>query len=101
MRYNENIVMAAICESLPALEGVVILLYNQQVAGEKTVRSTLLRNRRGFSQADARFFSVLAEKLLAGRHLTPEGAYTVIYRIMKYNKQVARLLNERRQAAGA
>lgn len=85
-------------------EKALVALWRRQVEIERKVHETFYLNDRGFQVADARLFSRLAEKVLAGQHLSEEDLREVrrpwarpripIPTICKYRRQVLQILEE-------
>lgn len=89
------------------LEKCILLLHDHQNEVEKLARVTINDNDSGLQQADALAFSLYAEKLDRGQHLSSEDLQDCripwhrgkrpVQRIAKYRKQLVRIFE--RQAA--
>jgi len=51
------------------VERALVTLYHRQKQTEQYVKQTVYDNEIGFQPADARYFTIFAEKLLRGEHL--------------------------------
>jgi hypothetical protein len=72
------------------VERAILALYERQTSDEQAQGDTKHSNKMGFSSADARRMSFIAEFLLSGKHLTREKALGVYGpRLQKYAKQLA------------
>ena len=90
------------------VERCLLLLHSRQTELEKLARVTINDNESGMQQADALCFSLYAEKLKRGEHLSDvelqdcripwkRGRVPVI-RIGKYRKQLVRILESEARA---
>lgn len=77
------------------LYGALLKLYGEQTADEQAAGSTKHYNKRGFNGADSRFLSSVARFLKRKGYLTDKQKYCVRKKLIKYNKQLTRLANEK------
>lgn len=79
--------------SSPAwVERAILALYERQTVDEQEGGETRHDNKQGFTSADAKRMSFVAEFLKRGRHLTSEKALGVYGpRLRKYSGQLARI----------
>jgi hypothetical protein len=102
--WTRDMMLLLLNESDKAVERALFLLFEKQTADEQRSKDTKHTNDRGFTQADARFFSQLVEEIKAGRSLAqhrlnwlrikrPGSRFPS--RIGKYAAQIATITNER------
>lgn len=84
------------------VEAAILALYTRQTTDEQAGGVTRHDNSQGFTAADARRMSFVAEFLKGGKHLTREKALgTYSRRLQKYAGQLARIALAKQAAQGA
>lgn len=73
---------------------MLLCMYNRQVDSEKSSRATILKNFRGFNQADASILSYLAEQYIEFHQLTPVQYDIVKEMLSKYRRQMLDIMCE-------
>lgn len=74
------------------VEKAILVLYDRQTSDEQATQETGHNNAQGFTSADARRMSFVAEFLKSGKHLTREKALgTYGRKLQKYAGQLARI----------
>lgn len=73
---------------------MLLCMYNRQVDNEKSSRSTVLKNYRGFNQADANILSYLAEQYIEFKKLTPMQCNIIKKMLAKYHRQLFEIMCE-------
>lgn len=76
-----------------AVERAIVALYDRQTADEQAQGDTRYTNGVGFSGADARRLSFVAEFLRSGKHLRLETCAKYVARVSKYAGQLADIAN--------
>jgi len=69
----------------------VLAIHNQQTADEKKTESTNHNNHRGFTGADAKFLTSIANQIWGGFGLSPKQVFVTRKKMMKYAAQCANL----------
>jgi hypothetical protein len=80
------------------IERAILALHARQTEVEQNVRDTRYRNGRGFTPADARRLSRMADQLLAKMQLRPWQEQQAKDRLQKYCGQLARTYNAQQVA---
>jgi hypothetical protein len=102
-------VLLALETSDTFVERCIMLLHSHQTELERLARVTINDNESGLQQADAKCFSLLAEKLKRGDHLNDvdleecripwKRGLTPVIRIGKYRKQLVRIFESQARMA--
>lgn len=95
-QWTQARILALLQTSDLAVERALLRLYSFQTEEERQSRTTQKRNRLGFNSHDARFYSMLAERIQRGQHLSPR--LLALLRkpkgISKYWKQLLQVANQ-------
>lgn len=84
------------------VEKAILVLYDRQTSDEQAGGETRHDNAQGFTSADAKRMSFVAEFLKSGKHLTREKALgTYGHRLQKYAGQLARIAIAKQDAEQA
>lgn len=94
--YTEEEIKYLIQVNDKVLYGALTMLYECQTADEKVSGETVEHNGVGFNGVDAPFLSSVAEFLKKNEFLTPKQKEKVRKALVKYNKQLTRLANQKR-----
>lgn len=88
----KGVIASKLLTSPTQVESAILALYEKQTSDEQAGGDTRHDNKQGFTSADARRFSFVAEFLKTGKHLTREKALgTYGHRLQKYTGQLARM----------
>ena len=92
-------ISALIARNDRAVERAIIAIYNRQTADEKNDQTTRHVNNVGFSGADVRTGTYLAQWILSGKHL--DGKFLAKGRTiaLKYRRQLLDIANEKNTAS--
>lgn len=92
--WTEEQIVSLLNTNVRAIEKAILALYDRQTADEQVVQNTRHHNRVGFSAADAKRLSFIANFLKNGGHLKTETCKKYLPRVLKYRKQLASIATE-------
>jgi hypothetical protein len=87
-------IRAKILESDTMLERSIVKIFERQTTDEQQLDITVERNGVGFTGFDAEFLSSLAKRIIDGRHLTQPQIAIARLRMVKYAKQLSKIIAE-------
>lgn len=96
--WTEAQIVELLNTNVRAVERAILALYKRQTTEEQRTQGTHQHNNVGFSAADAKRLSFIAEFLQKGGHLKTETCKKYLPRVLKYRKQLAAIANERETA---
>lgn len=70
----------------------LIVLFTRQEMDERILSTSRYRNEKGFNKFDARFLSHWAKRVTSGEELDADKAAQIRSKLMKYRKQLTRVL---------
>jgi len=98
--WTEEQIVDLLNKNVRAVEKAIVALYERQTHDEQVTHGTRHHNRIGFSAADAKRLSFIADFLNKGGHLKTETCQKYLPRVLKYRKQLAAIANENEAKKG-
>lgn len=92
--YTKEYIRKMLTEDIAWLERGVLAVHSRQTEDEREAHDTHHRNGFGFSAADAKYLSYVADYLLSGKHLSGSHVEKTRRKMLKYSGQLARIANE-------